>query len=242
MRTGILIVGSLWWDTREERTKWREESLLLKEAIRVKAPLRYSRRSQSRGGTFTMVLSTTGGYGEALIVPCRNEASTLDALVTEAEHLWAAEQPGAAAGSISAAWGSVGVRFRDESVACYVVEGWADHFANNGKAVPPITTTGKLNIPWPFSGTTDAVTTLDLILATATQAESTPSTPEKVADAWIEQDEGQEAYFFENVRYGIRTPEDVAIWRRIEQRKPEWLSNSQYSDVVEILRAEASSV
>jgi len=242
MRTGILIVGSLWWDTRRERTEWRQRRLLVDETVHVKVPLRYGRKSQSRGGTFTMVISTGGSHGQALIVRARNDASTPDALVTEAEHLWAAEQPSAAARSISASWGSVGIRFRDESVDSRVAEAWSHHFAKSGRTIPPIGAAGILDIPWPSSSGNVVGPSFDLILATATQAESRLQTPDQVADAWVEQDEGHEAYFFENVRHGIRTPEDVAIWFRIEQRQPEWLSNDAYSDVVETLRAEATRV
>ena len=52
------------------------------------------------------------------------------------------------------------------------------------------------------------------------------------------QDQGHESYFFENVRYGIRTPEDRLIWQRIEERRPRWLEGPAYGDAVAILRAE----
>jgi hypothetical protein len=43
---------------------------------------------------------------------------------------------------------------------------------------------------------------LDLILAIAAKAEKVRPRPEHVADAWVNQDQGHEAYFFENVGTG----------------------------------------
>jgi hypothetical protein len=75
-------------------------------------------------------------------------------------------------------------------------------------------------------------------LATATeQAPSTPS-PEVVADAWLEQRGGAEKYFFENVRHGIRTAEDLAIWRRVEGIGAPWLNDPRYAEPIAILRRE----
>ena len=79
---------------------------------------------------------------------------------------------------------------------------------------------------------------VDVILATATRANTTNWRIEDVADAWIGQNEGHERYFFENVRHGIRTPEDLLIWRRIEEKKPAWLIKREYADMLAILRGE----
>src|SRR5690554_4953001 len=100
MRAGVLVVGSLWWDTQQHRIQWRRDRLLTDDSIRVRVPLRYGRRSRSRGNTFTMVMSEGREDGQALIVPCRNELATFDGLRSEAEQLWAAEHCAAAPGSI----------------------------------------------------------------------------------------------------------------------------------------------
>ncbi len=52
--------------------------------------------------------------------------------------------------------------------------------------------------------------------------------------------DGYERYFFENVRHGIRTPEDLNIWRRIAERSPEWLKEPGYAEVVSLLKSEAA--
>jgi len=70
-----------------------------------------------------------------------------------------------------------------------------------------------------------ALTDVDVILATATKLNAASSQPQEVADAWIDQNRCYERYFFENVRHGIRTPEDGLIWQRIEEREPWRLRN-----------------
>jgi hypothetical protein len=96
---------------------------------------------------------------------------------------------------------------------------------------------GLLGIPWPaaISGAPDDV---DVILATVTKPDPIRPSPEKIAEAWVDQNHGYERYFFENVRHGIRTPEDARIWSRIQNRNPAWLSQASYAKPIEILRAE----
>jgi hypothetical protein len=66
----------------------------------------------------------------------------------------------------------------------------------------------------------------DVILATATLPEPARPTAEEIADAWADQSNGEEHYFIANVRSGIRTPEDQAIWRHLEDRNPSWLDHA----------------
>jgi hypothetical protein len=79
-----------------------------------------------------------------------------------------------------------------------------------------------------------------MILATATRPEQQQPTPTDIADAWVTQSGGHERYFFENVRHGIRTPEDGAIWKRIEAQSPSWLSNPAYAQPIALLRSEVT--
>ena len=58
--------------------------------------------------------------------------------------------------------------------------------------------------------------------------------------AWISQDQGHELYFFENVRHGIRTPDDLLIWKRIENAKPSWLRNDAYTEAIAVLQREVA--
>ena len=103
--------------------------------------------------------------------------------------------------------------------------------------IRPVDITGHFGIPWPEAVAGSAID-MDLILATATKAETERPAPNTIADAWVDQSGGQERYFFENVRHGIRTHDDAQIWRRIEQREPAWLSGGAYAEAIEVLRAE----
>jgi len=96
-----------------------------------------------------------------------------------------------------------------------------------------------LAIPWPAVGGQAA--DVDLILGIATKAEATRPRPEDIADAWIDQDQGHERYFFENVRHGPRTSEDPLIWMRIEERRPSWIQAGDYAETVAALRRELHS-
>jgi hypothetical protein len=59
-----------------------------------------------------------------------------------------------------------------------------------------------------------------------------------IADAWVEQQDGHERYFFENVRNGIRTSDDSAIWKRIASRKPTRFGKVDHLTAIDILTAE----
>lgn len=238
MRAGILIVGSLLWDRRCERDAWRRSRLAIDRAVHVKVPIKYGRRSESRANTFTMTMSIDGGPGQAIIVPCRTMLAGARALLDEAEELWQAEQPGAQVGSISASWGCVGVRFHDEPPPSDWSTAWAERFHAKAAPVAPVNGDGLLGIPWPLASANGAIDA-DVILATATKAEKDRPRPEDIADAWVNQNQGHERYFFENVRHGIRTPEDAEIWRRIEEQSPGWLSGDAYAEAVAILRGES---
>jgi hypothetical protein len=64
------------------------------------------------------------------------------------------------------------------------------------------------------------------------------ATARTIADAWLSQSQGYESYFFNNVQHGIRTADDLEIWRRIEDRLPRWIKSEAYREAIEILRAE----
>lgn len=48
-KLGVLIVGSLYWDLKAPRPRWRAERLDCPHQEQVKVPIRYRRRSTSRG-------------------------------------------------------------------------------------------------------------------------------------------------------------------------------------------------
>ena len=87
---GILIIGSLYWDTASHRKMWRRDRLDQDQGWYVRAPIRYGRQSQSRGNSYTMVFSASlsaADYGRALVVPCRRRVRNAADIVDEAVHL-----------------------------------------------------------------------------------------------------------------------------------------------------------
>jgi len=238
MRAAILIIGSLLWDNGS-RDAWRKSHLRIHDGVHVKAPIRYGRRSSSRGDTFTMTFSLGDALGQAMLVPSIAVIGNVATLLAEATALWKAEQATAEAHRIGAAWGCVGVAFRTDALRAEYAAAWHDNFVLNAAAVWPVSADGILQIPWPVT-LTGQRSDVDIILSTATQLAKSPPTAIHVADAWINQHEAHERYFFENVRRGIRTPDDVLIWKRIEECAPRWLTNKEYADAISRLRADAA--
>jgi len=235
MRTGILIIGSLLWDNCQRDT-WRRARLRVDRRLHVKAPIYYGRRSTKRGRTFTMTLEPDGALGRAVLVPCGSTIASPAGLVAEAEALWKAEQSTAVATGIGASWGCVGALFAPTVTAEWRA-GWATYFRSHASPVPPVDGAGTLRIAWPVTAG-NRPTDVEMILATATRADATRPPATEIADAWIDQNDGHERYFFENVRHGIRTPVDGDIWKRIENRNPGWLRDEKYAEAIALLRAE----
>jgi len=65
---------------------------------------------------------------------------------------------------------------------------------------------GTLRIAWPVTTVERRPANVDIILTTATKAEATRPTATEISDAWVDQSDGHERYFFENIRHGIRRP------------------------------------
>ena len=240
MRVAVLVIGSLLWDNRH-RERWRCTRLNLDERIPVRAPIRYGRRSRTRGNTFTVVFRSDAVLGQAVLLPCFSSVVNVEDLIQEASALWKAERSSAQEGEVGASWGCVGMLFHREDADINLVKKWRQYFQKNSdRPIAPVDSDGILHIPWPTKLDNSPLTEVDIILSTATQAEKVLPTVEDIADAWINQGSGYERYFFENVRHRIRTAEDLEIWRRIEEQSPRWLSKPDYAEVISLLRSEAA--
>jgi hypothetical protein len=230
MRAGILIVGSLFWDN-SSREAWRKSHLLIDRAVLVKVPIYYGRRSgEKRGHTFTMTLAADGDQGQAFAVPCAKELHNVEDLVVEAQSLWRAEMEPSRPRTpqcLSATWGCVGARFRDAHSDW--ISAWAAKFQDTRPTIiePVVDVRGLLCISWPEAVSGDVE--LDVLLATATRPEKTRPSPKDVADAWANQESGHEKYFLRNVEHGIQTPDDAAIWKHLNEKRPRprWLTHHQ---------------
>lgn len=236
MRAGILIIGSLLWDEESGRPEWRQSRLVMDRAVHVKVPIRYGKRSITRGNTFTMTFAADDiRLGQGVLVPCRASPSGVADLAAEAEALWKAEDCSAKTGSIAAGWGCVGALFHgDRAISADWSRAWAERKVS---PIPPVDSNGSLGIPWPSMLDGTAVD-VDIVLATATEAEVPSPDPERIAKAWTDQDKGFERYFFQNVKHGVRTPDDFAIWLRIREIRPDWLRREENAKAVCILSAE----
>lgn len=238
MNCGILIIGSLLWDSETEgRKKWRDDRLDLSRAVAVCVPIDYGRISSSRANTFTMVLRSNGPQGVGILLPCRREVLTIDDLVSEASALWKAEAPKAKTGALGSAWGSVGILFQEAAQNAELAAAWAAHFKKmETKALAVVASDGSLNIAWPETDDGRGAE-FDVILATATVPENQTPSPKTIAKAILGQTGGHESYFLNNVLHGIRTASDDEVFAEIERENPDWITADKYRDALAILRA-----
>ena len=242
MRCGILIIGSLLWDDSNQRPAWRAARLKMDAQVPVRAPFYYGRKSgEQRGHTFTMTFATGQPSAQGIIVPSVAEISNIKGLIEEANALWRAEDAHAKDGQTHKSWGCVGALFNPRIKDQKLAADWANHFRTvKAQGVSIVDDDGRLGMAWPVT-LDGAPADFDIILATANKPETDRPTASDVADAWIDQIGGHEKYFFENVRHGIRTPDDAEIWRRIHERSPSWLKPGEYKEAVDILRAERAA-
>jgi hypothetical protein len=233
LSVGILIIGSLYWDECKGRGNWRRERLLLCDSTPVCVPIRYGRKSISRGCTYTMVFSgalsqDVQKLGCGIAVPCRKRVLSAGDLVGEAEHLWEAEN-GQFNGKLSANWGCISLLVNPKAdVPDELLEEWDIRVKGElgyGKLKhaqdekPIVDQQGLLKIPWP-EPCAGGELALDLLLATATDPtlrnKSYP-TAEEIAQAWKEDTGEKVEYFLKNRESGISTFQDEAIQEHLDE-------------------------
>ena len=130
LTAGVLIIGSLFWDLENDRPAWRKDRLDMAAAQNVAVPIRYGRVSESRGNSYTMVVSRTCPAGRAKLVGCSHAISTVEDLIAEAECLWRAEQPAANPNRIASGWGCVALRCNPKrQIPQDFLQGWAARVA-----------------------------------------------------------------------------------------------------------------
>jgi hypothetical protein len=226
LTAGVLIIGSLVWDSEKGRSAWRDKRLNMAEAQTVTAPIRYGRLSESRGHSYTMVLSRLCPVGQAKLVPCSHTISSLQDLIVEAECLWKAEQPRAQAHRIAADWGCVALLCHSErNLPADLLRGWAERVARepdygnvsqtSEEGTLVCRTDGLLRIGWPRLVESGAEAEFDVLLVTANDPRITASSPsyptaQVIADAWNRAGRDVE-YFWKNSDNGICTFEDAEI-------------------------------
>lgn len=237
LSAGILIIGSLFWDPDDGRPAWRAARLDMASAQSVTAPIRYGRLSgKKRGRTYTMVFSRSAGTGQAQVVRCTRTIATPVDLLVEAEALWKAEQPGAAAGRIAADWGCVALLCNPgRNMPTEMLQAWSDRISleqDYGNVTQTeeegrlIDEHGQLMIDWPRVVATGAPVQLDLLLVTANDPRISPTRPNypditKIAGAWNAVESKYAEYFWKNVENGIRTFQDDELQTLLRPRGQE---------------------
>lgn len=235
-RGAALIVGSLWWDTIPTRVNWRDTRLDMENKQTVYAPIRYGKKSNSWGDTYTMVFSqlcyrNTYGLGTALLVPYQKTIKTADELIQEASGLWKAEakQPENTALAISATWGAVGMLTRPNvNFPNEIIQRWASHYQNQRTRLhlvqskterPIIDENGLLDIRWLTNVDGNQLDEIDFILATATK----PTLENKrypsakvIAEAWRNDKDNNVRYFTNNRNSNITTFQDEKILKFLQ--------------------------
>lgn len=235
LNVGVLLLGSLYWDGQTHRRKWRQDELEMDRELIVSAPIRYGRKSNSRGNTYTMVFSRSSPLGRAKVVPLKKAVTKIGDLLDAATGLWRAERPANSKTkpnqTLSADWGCVALlpspRLLKNSgnEITTLLESWAQYVSSEPEyggteysAVDGsvLSQAGILNISWPTSPDTGDPVISDLLLATVTKPNLDPDTREypsvrKMVEAWKQDKEGNVCYFWNNRKNGIQTFQDEEI-------------------------------
>ncbi|MGE3768196.1 MAG: hypothetical protein AB7L94_38450 [Kofleriaceae bacterium] len=219
VRIGALVIGSLFW----ERERWSRGVVSFNTARDVAAPIRYGRRSESRGLAYTMILSPGSPNGNAKVVPFQKAASTFAHVIDAASELASAE--GLSRSLLSSSWGCIGLMAVNESSAT-IVQAWREHMAARATRVracysesPPIDVDGVLALDFAPASLDE----FDLLLTTVTAPTPPMPTADQVVDAMNSSDATSNGlrYFRENVRHGITTFQDADITSRLRARNVE---------------------
>ncbi|MDE0130188.1 MAG: hypothetical protein OXQ86_11600 [Gammaproteobacteria bacterium] len=232
MKIGVLIIGSLYWDDSPPRTAWRSERLNCVRQHQVRVPIRYGRRSRSRGYSYTMVFSPDlceDQFGTAVAIPFKSE----NMLEEEAKHLWSAEDSGGTGpkGGVLAGWGCVALLENPQAPLSRTIrDRWTariererrhlklDHTHYEAAAVDE---SGFLIIQWPKAKNGSPLE-MDALLATATRPTRNAGDyplPCKIAEAWdIPDGRKKTEYFWCNRAHGITTFQDAEIEDQLRKR------------------------
>jgi hypothetical protein len=226
---GAIIIGSLFWEDKPKRTKWRQVYLESTECkIPVNVKIRYGRKSSTRQNTFTMIISNhpSTEFGTANILPFKAKIKNARNLESQAfamagaEGLWKESGP-----SLNKSWGTVGLLINpklNESRNLEIIkQRWTKIYSeysfnpsdyNIEKELEIINKNGFLQIEW-----TDEMKEFDFLIATLTVPNPKSLLSEKnIADKINET--GYSEYFLNNYKNGIRTFQDEEIIKHLNEK------------------------
>lgn len=225
---GVLIIGSLIWDTDKQRVDWRNNFLQVKKQIPVVAPIRYGRISKDRKCTFSMVFSNdcneTLFKGAGIFVPFKDNPINLEKIKTHSQELIKSERKLAKLenNNNNWGWGALTICLNPEILngnskksehAKLLLYYWNEKYSNGfnpeeykvGNEFPILSKQGVLKFNW-----TEELNEYDFIIATATKPniEIYP-TAKIIAERMITNEYTE--YFNKNLAFGISTFQDKEI-------------------------------
>ena len=232
LRGGVIIIGSLLWDNKVNRQKWRKNDLCSKNQFKVYIPIRYGRYSCKRK-IYTMVFSNNCylkryGLGTGWVLPIKAKINLFSELKEEAKKMGEAEGFN---NGFSGDWGSVALLLNPNKIIDdSIKEEWGKfmsdkipkYFLSDKKIKSekfPIDPNGFLAIRWPEEVTPkNKIEKHDFLIATVTNPtliNGKYPTAYQIADMMKE--EKYYDYFCKNRKYEITTFQDERILRKIQK-------------------------
>ena len=239
LKGGIIIIGSLLWDTSKTRVSWRNKSLMpLDRGIDVHMPIRYGRISKTRNYTYSMVFSNdcekSHKQGNAKFIEFNNNPVTLDELWTQCTELIKAEtnKEMLSFSTFNWKWGALGLCINPKTeidkkeVVHRLKESWKNKYGIKKPLIPIdyevnnegliINDSGILNIQW-----AKELEKYDFFIATATKPEqSIYPNPYKIAEKMILNED--DSYFRHNQLNNIITFQDEDIITELKKIDDNW--------------------
>lgn len=233
---GVLMIGSLIWDSDDLRTNWRNNNLQTDRLIVVPAPIRYGRISKERNCTFTMVFSNECNqpemHGDGIFVPFKDNPINLSNLKIQSQDLIKAERkkPKLDSERFNWNWGALTISVNPKILietseknnqAISLLKFWSKNYNSEfnpeqykvGQELPILNSQGILKFNWP-----DELNDFDFIIATATQpAHEFYPTSQNIADRMLAS--RYDEYFIKNREFGISTFQDEEIGQVLAENR-----------------------
>jgi len=234
LRGGVIIIGSLLWDDKGNRQKWRKNDLCSENRFKVYIPIRYGRYSCERK-IYTMVFSNSCylkryGLGTGWVLPIKTKINLFSELKEEAKKMGEAEGFN---NGFSGDWGSVALLLNPNKIIDdSIKEEWGKfmsdkipkYFLSDKKIKSekfPIDFNGFLKIRWPKEVIQkNKIKKFDFLIATVinpTLIDNKYPTVRRIANAMKK--ENADPYFIKNREHKITTFQDERILNIISEAK-----------------------
>lgn len=230
LRGGAIIIGSLLWDNKGNRQKWRKNDLCSENRFKVYIPIRYGRYSCTRK-IYTMVFSNNCylrryGLGTGWVFPIKTKINLFSELKEEAKKMGEAEGFN---NGFSSDWGSIALLLNpNKTINDSIKEEWGKFMSDKIPRPPlsvsekfPIDFNGFLTIRWPEEVIQENnIEKYDFFIATVTNPtliNNRYPTVYKIANAMAKVNDY--LYFEKNREHKITTFQDERISNIISETK-----------------------